>query len=282
MADGDEFDMGANDSPTKKSKTKLKLEGIIPIIIIIAVILLIVLKTNVLSGGAGLFSTSGASVLVVGAPAPDFVRVLNNADNRDVIKNLRFVTMDSIQHNPKERIKNYDIIILDQSLSADKSILRTVGEAFKSYVQSGGSLVIVMNSGIERPGDSSIIGWRATFGDIVPVTCDPTLYSVPSCKNTLRINGIIYANRFDSKQGAHRIMYGIEKVPALEAAGLLQTETYAVSPDGTEIAYLMDARTGITYPAIVEKPMLLGKVLYFNYNPGLSEAIFVNAIKYLK
>jgi hypothetical protein len=96
------------------------------------------------------------------------------------------------------------------------------------------------------------------------------------------VSGVIYSNRSDSKQGGYSIMYGIEKVPALEAAGLLQTETFAVGIEGNEIAYLVDARSGMTYPAIVEKPMLLGKVLYFNYNPGLSEAIFINAIKYLK
>jgi len=276
--DAEEF----TEKKKSSSNLKLKLETIIPIIVIIGVILLIVFKTNVLSGGIPLFEGKGAAVLIIGSPSPEFTRVLNDAENKDIIRSLRYVTIDSIQHNPSETLKNYDIVILDQSLSADKSITRTVGEAIKNYVQSGGKFIVVLNSGIERPGDSSVIGWTATFGDIIPVKCDPTLYSVPSCKNTLRMNGIIYSVRSDSKSAGYRIMYGIERVPALEAAGLLQTETYDVTPTGTEIAYFQDARSGKTVTAIVEKPLLLGKVIYFNYNPGLSEAIFVNTIKYLK
>ncbi len=276
--DAEEF----SEKKKSSSSLKLKLETIIPIIVIIGVILLIVFKTNVLSGGIPLFEGKGAAVLVIGSPSPEFTRVLNDAENKDIIRSLRHVTVDSIQHNPSETLKNYDIVILDQSLSADKSITRTVGEAIKNYVQSGGKFIVVLNSGIERPGDSSVIGWTATFGDIIPVKCDPTLYSVPSCKNTLRMNGIIYSVRSDSKSAGYKIMYGIERVPALEAAGLLQTETYDVTATGTEIAYFQDARSGKTVTAIVEKPLLLGKVIYFNYNPGLSEAIFVNTIKYLK
>ncbi|MFA6649862.1 MAG: hypothetical protein WCY27_02275 [archaeon] len=280
MAEDDSFDM--TDEPVKKSGSKLKLEGIIPIIIIVAVILLIVFKTNLISSSEGIFKSSRTSILVLGSPSPEFIRVLNDAGNRDLIKQLRFRTIDSVQHNPKESFKAFDIIILDQTLSADKSITRTVGEAIKGFVQAGGKLIVVLNSGIERTGDPSVIGWKATFGDIIPVTCDPLIYSIPSCKQKLMVSGVIYSNRSDSKQGGYRIMYGIEKVPALESAGLLQTETFAVGIEGNEIAYLVDARSGMTYPAIVEKPMLLGKVLYFNYNPGLSEAIFINAIKYLK
>ena len=282
---GEEESFDAEEFSEKRkssSNLKLKLETIIPIIVIIGVILLIVFKTNVLSGGIPLFEGKGAAVLVIGSPSPEFTRVLNDAENKDVIRSLRTVTIDSIQHNPKDMIKNYDIIILDQSLSSDKSITRTVGEAIKSYVQSGGKFILVLNSGIERPGDASVIGWTATFGDIIPVKCDPTLYSVPSCKNQLNMNGIIYATRSDSKNAGYKIMYGIDRVPALEAAGLIQTVTFDVSPTGTEIAYLQDARSGKVVPAIVEQPLLLGKVIYFNYNPGLSEAIFVNTIKYLK
>jgi len=270
---GDEFSSG------KKSagKLSLKLEGIIPIIIIVIVVLLIVFKTNLIASGASLFKTGGVSVLVVGSPYPDFKSVLTDQEAKDIIKEVRFVTVESIQHNPKERIKGYDVIILDQSLSSDKSITRTLGEAIADYVKTGGRLIVVLNSGIERPGDPSVVGWKATFGNIVPVSCDPTLYSSPSCKNTLHISGILYAIKED-----HPIMQGIEKVPALESAGLLQTETYDVGVTGTEIAYLEDARSKKTYPAIVEAPLLLGKVIYFNYDPALSKAIFYNTMKYLR
>jgi hypothetical protein len=280
----DDFDMGGEEmAPARKSSSsKLRLEGIIPIVIIIIVVLLIAFKTNIFSGSTDLFKGKGSSVLIIGSPSPNLQMVLNNAENKDVIKEKRHVTMDALLYNPTERIKGYDIIILDQTLSADKSITRTAADAIVSFVKAGGSLIIVLNSGIERPGDASVIGWKASFGDVVPVSCSPTLYSIPSCKQQLRINAILHANRYNSKQGAYKIMYGIEKVPAIESAGLLSTETYPVTIEGTEIAYLVDARTGTYYPGIVEKPMLLGKVIYFNYDPGLSEAVFINTLQYLK
>jgi len=279
----DEFDLNEDMGSSKKSGTsKLRLEGIIPIVIIVIVILLIAFKTNIFTGSSNLFGGNGSSVLIIGSPSPNLQMVINNAENKDIIKEKRQITMDALLYNPTERIKGYDIIILDQTLSADKSITRTAGEAITAFVKSGGSLVVVLNSGIERPGDASVIGWKPTFGDIIPVSCDPTLYNVPSCKQQLRVNGIIYANRYNSKQGAYKIMYGIEKVPALEAAGLISTETYPITVEGTELAYLVDSRSGTYYPAIVEKPLLLGKVIYFNYDPGLSEAIFINTLKYLK
>jgi hypothetical protein len=280
----DEFDLNEDvGAPSKRSRTsKLRLEGIIPIVIIIIVILLIAFKTNIFSGSSDLFKGKGASVLIIGSPSPNLQMVLNNAENKDIIKEKRHVTMDALLYNPTERIKGYDIIILDQTLSADKSITRTAGDAITSFVKSGGSLIVVLNSGIERPGDPSIIGWKATFGDIIPVSCSPTLYNIPSCKKQLRVNGILHANRYNSKQSGYRIMYGIERVPAIDSAGLISTETYPITVDGTEIAYLVDSRTGTYYSAIVEKPMILGKVIYFNYDPGLSEAIFINTLKYLK
>jgi len=281
---GEEETFDSEEFAPKKSSSgfKFKLETIIPIIVIIGVILLIVFKTNVLSGGIPLFEGSGVSILVIGSPSPETVSVLNDAENKDVIKQWRLQNVEAIEYNPKERIKPYDIIILDQSMSSDKSISRTIGEALDAFVKSGGKLIVVLNSGIERTGSSDVIGWTATIGDIIPVTCDYGIYKVPTCKNTIRVDGFILANRSNSKQSGYKITYGIERVPALETAGLIQTETYKVGVVGNEIAYLVDARTGATYPAIIEKPLLLGKVIYFNYNPGKTKTLLINTIKYLK
>lgn len=277
----DDFDISESPVASSGGRFKIKLETLIPILIIVAVVLFLVFKTNIFSEGTGVFGANKASILVIGSPSPELTAVLKDFENKDLIKESRQLAASDLVHNPKDRIKNYDIVILDQSMSLDKSLSRTTGEAITSFVKSGGSLIVVLNSGIERTGDASVIGWKATFDDIVPVTCDASVFSVPSCKQTLRVNGTIYANRYDSKQGGYKIMYGIEKVPAMEAYGLISTEAYPVHAEGTEIAYMVDARTNMTYTAIVEEPLLLGKVIYFNFNPGLSEAILINTIKYL-
>jgi hypothetical protein len=276
---GDDFgsDFSGDDFKASAGGSKIKWENIIPIAVIVIVLALILFKTNVFSGGLPFTSTgTGSNILVIGSPSVEFKNVLYDPENKDLIKQVRFVNIESIERNPKEAIKGYNIIILDQSLQTDKSITRRVGDALKSYVNSGGKLIVVLNSGIERPGDISVLGWQANLGNIVPVSCDKIIFGTPSCKKEYFVQGIIY-RAFD-----HPIMDGIERAPALDSSGLYNTSTFDVSVLGREIAYLEDARTGQTFPAIVEKSMIMGKVIYFNYNPGLSKAIFVNTLKYLR
>lgn len=278
-----EFD-DLDDMPSKGKRTsfggsKIKWETVLPIVVVIVVVLLIVFQTNIFATGLGLFTGSKSmTLLVIGSPTQEFRSVLGDAENRDLIQHIRFSDAQTLEHNPYERIKDFDIIILDQSLQTDKSISRSLGEAITRYVRNGGKLIVVGNSGIERPGDISVLGWKATFGDIVPVGCEPIQRGIPSCQRGFQIQATIHAARED-----HPIMYGILRVPALESAGYLYTETFNVPIYGTEIAYVKDEVTGNVYTGIVEKQTMFGgKVLYFNYNPGLSNAIFVNTLQYLR
>jgi hypothetical protein len=276
---GDEFDSDLDETPTKRSAkgSSIKWETILPIIVIILVVLLVLLKTNLISGGIDFITGAGKSrILVIGSPSIEFKHILNDAENRDLIEQVRYVSEGSLSHNPSEIIEGYDIVVLDQSNQPDKSLTRPLGEAIASYVGSGGNLILVLNSGIERPNDLSVLGWKATFGNIIPVSCDNVSFNLPSCKDSKFIQGTLYAVKTD-----HPIMYGINRVPALETSGLINTQTYPVAIKGTELAYLEDVR-GNTYTGIVEKNLNFGgKVIYFNFNPGVSNEIIVNTIKYL-
>ncbi len=280
MGDFDDLDdMPKSGSRTSFGGSKIKWETLLPILVVVLVVLLIVFRTNIFATGLGLF-TGGQSMtlLVIGSPAQEFRGVLSDAENRDLIQHVRYSDARTLEHNPYERIKGFDMIILDQTLQTDKTISRSLGEAITRYVRNGGKLIVVGNSGIERPGDISVLGWKGTFGsDIVPVGCEPGSRGVPSCKAPLQRQITIHAARED-----HPIMYGILRVPALESAGYLNTETFDVPFYGTEIAYIKDAQ-GNVYTGIVEKQTMFGgKVLYFNFNPGLSNAIFVNTLQYMK
>ena len=90
--------------------------------------------------------------------------------------------------------------------------------------------------------------------------------------------GIIWREDFK-----HPVLEGIERVPAETNFPPLLLETFDVGiANGKEIAYIEDVRTGVNFPAIVEKTVLGGgKVMYFNYNPGFTPGILTNAIKYL-
>ena len=280
MGEFDDLDeMPMKEGRMSRGGSKIKWETILPIIVVVLVILLILFRTNIFATGLELFGgKKSMTLLVIGSPMPEFRTVLTDAENRDLIQYIRYSDSESLQHNPYERIKSFDIIILDQSNQSDKTISRSLGEAITKYVRNGGKLIVVGNSGIERPGDVSVMGWKATFGDIVPVGCEPTTLGVPSCKKGFQIQATINAAKED-----HPIMYGILRVPALETQGYLSTETFDVSIYGTELAYLKDAGSGRTYTGIVEKTTMFGgKVIYFNFNPGLSNAIFVNTLQYLK
>ena len=272
---GSDFDVGGSDRKLGGG-AKIKWETLLPVVIIIVVILLIVFRTNILASGFDFLNTGqGAKILVLGAPSTEFRNILMDQENKDLIKEARFMTLDAIDHNPTERIKGYDIIILDQSKQSDKTINRRTADAITAYVKKGGKLVIVLNSGIKRPEDVSVLGWQASFGNIVPVRCD-MVGSVPSCLSQRDLIGTLYTVKED-----HPIVKGITQVPAVDTSGPIRTETFEVSADGTEIAFLEDSRTKKTYTGIVEKPLLMGKVVYFNFNPAISKQIVINTIKYL-
>ncbi len=276
---GDDFGADFDARTEKKSfgNAGFKWETILPVIIIIVVILLIVFKTNILASGSALFGTTqGARILVLGAPSQEFRSILNDQENKDLIKQTAYMTLEAIEHNPAERIKGYDLIILDQSLQTDKSISRRSADAITNYVKRGGKLIVVLNSGVKRPGDKSVLGWTANFGNIVPVRCDK-VGSVPSCLGPRDLQGKLFVVMED-----HPIMRGITQVPAVETSGPIRTTTFDVAVDGKEIAFLEDNITKKTYTGIVEKPLLMGKVIYFNFNPAISKAIVINTIKYLK
>lgn len=276
---GSDFDANVGGDSGRKlfGGVSVKWENILPIAVIIIVLLLVVFKTNILSGGASfLGSSSGVKILVLGAPSNDFRAILSDQENKDLIKEVRFMTLDSIEHNPVERLKGYNIIVLDQSTQSDKTISRRTADAITSFVKKGGKLIIVLNSGIQRPDDVSVLGWQANFGDIVPVRCD-IVGSRPSCLQPIEMQGTLYAVTEE-----HPIMNGILQVPAVETSGPIRTRTFDVQVVGKEIAYLEDPRVKKPYVGIAEQSLLMGKVIYFNFNPAISPAIVVNTIKYLK
>jgi hypothetical protein len=71
-------------------------------------------------------------------------------------------------------------------------------------------------------------------------------------------------------------------VPAIPTLPKLSLTTFNVTPNGYEIAYIQSTATPESYPGIIEKKLLLGKSLYFNYNPGIVPSILQNVLVYLR
>ncbi len=217
------------------------------------------------------------NMLIIGSTSQEVINVL---DNNDDLLDYRIKTAESLDRNPGEQLKEYDVVMLDQSEQVSKEISRQLGEALADYVNGGGNLIVVKNSGIRRPGANDILGWEASMEDLVPVRCDLQLDNRPVCDEASKIT---VRGRILRKDESHPIMEGIEQAPA-GPYSVLHLSTFDVGQGDNykEIAYMEDSATAKTYPAIVERTSLLGKSIYFNYNPGKTRGILENTLEYLR
>ena len=278
-------DAGGEPAPAggMKSKVTRNLEALIPLILIVIIAAFLGHKFGLWTipflGGA-----EQVQVLVIGQPSVDLLADLDN--QRDLVY-YRVKDAADLDAAPQEQLAQYDIVLLDQHLGMtpyEKSVSRTLGEAIENYVRTGGKLITVMDSGIYRSGGiygtgvaSDVIGWKATFGDIIPVECDLGPNDVPTCKQPIATIGKIYRLDFDSK-----IMEGIEVAPADPRYGPLSILTFDVKPTGQQVAYIKHIATASNYPAIVEQKLLIGKSIYFNYDPAMTPGIWQNTLEYLR
>lgn len=287
MAYGDE-DLSSPAETGVKGKLKYNLEGLIPLILIIIIAFFLAARIGVISSSTPIvgpivdflpgISDEPASLLVIGTPSTYTMNAVNNSKN--LVNPVVIKSAESLEHSPEAYLANFDIVLLDQSQESGKYISKPLGDAIQKYVQSGGKFIIVGNSGIRRPGAPDVLGWKATFGEVVPVECSfQGITNTPSCVESavVPVNGKIFPGATGFK---HEIMQGFtEGVPAGQP---ITFQVYNVTTTGNEIAYIQDYRTNAFYPAIVEAKTLVGKSIYFNYDPGLTPGILQETFEYLK
>jgi hypothetical protein len=223
-------------------------------------------------------------LLIIGQPSVD---LFIDLDNQKDLVYYQEKDPASMEVAPKERLAQYDIVLLDQHMGAtpyEKSVSRVLGEALENYVKTGGKLIVVMDSGIYRSGGiygtsvaSDVIGWKATFGDTIPVECDLGRNNVPTCTQPIVVTGKVYREDLD-----HKIMEGIEVAPASPSYGPLTMVTFNVKPTDNQVAFIKNIATPSYYPAIVEKRLIIGKSIYFNYDPAMTPGIWQNTLEYLR
>lgn len=280
-AGGGDFEQGG-----LKGKLGYHLEGLIPIILIIVIAFFIAAKFGVLTSTTPVIgplvslvpgSEKPASIIIIGTPSKYTMEVLNS--NRELVYPITTRSAEAVSRNAKQQLAQYDIVLLDQSQQANKEVSRALGEALQNYVSSGGKLITVLDSGIRQPNEFGALGWKTSFGDIIPVECRlESITNQPGCTNKSTVMGRIFPGAFGFK---HRIMRGVEQYP-MEEQKLLKETVLDVTVSGNEIAYLEDARTKKQYPAIVEAPTIVGKSIYFNYDPGTTPALLTATLDYLK
>ncbi len=266
-----------------QSKFGTHLEGLIPLILILIIAFFLAVRFDVIDPSTPILGTvvdvfqSGSNptkMLIVGATSREVIDILN--DNRDIV-DYDLKTTQSLERNPREILANYEILMLDQSEEANKEVSKKLGEAIEKFVKSGGKFILVKDSGIRRPDTFDVIGWKNTFGDIVPVECDRIINDQPTCTNRFTVNGRLLRQDED-----HPIMEGIEIAPA-DPLRTYTFQVFDVGVNGKEIAFIegssLDRKE---FVGIVEKNLVIGKSIYFNYNPGKTRGVFESTLDYLR
>src|SRR3989338_6937648 len=268
--------------PPVKSRFAANIEGLIPLILILLIAFVAAVWTGIITSNTPVIgpvvdlirgTEQPVSLLIIGQPSTDLSLILDQ--DKDLVS-YRVKDVRDLERSPEEQLAQYDIVMLDQHLQANKEVSRQLGEAIQEYVRRGGKFITVLDSGIRRKDAADVLGWEASFGNIVPVTCEKQAGGEPSCLDRRTVRGKIYRQDVD-----HRIMKGIEEVPADPSLGLIMLEVLNVPATGNEIAYSQDMRTPQYYTAIVEEHLIIGKSIYFNYDPGRTRGIFEATIRYL-
>ncbi len=256
-----------------RGKMSRNLEGLIPLILILIIVAFLGHRFGFWEI-PGLGGGEPTNVLFVGSASPAMEKSFS--DNKDIVR-VHYRSINQLKVSPEEQLAQFPIIILDQHLEGSKEIPAKVAEAIKKKVQFGGKLIVVMDSGIRVPGASDVLGWQATFGDVVPVRCDNTDNPLmDGCTDRRAVAGRIV--RVDYK---HQIMEGIDIAPA-EGIAPYYLETFPVTPVGNEIAQIENVNGLDIYPGIVEKNLIVGKSIYFNYDPAITPTIWRKTLLYLK
>lgn len=263
---------------------KFNLEGLIPLILLVIIGVASLNYFGVVDVPYLPKGSARVQVLFIGEPSLGERVVL---DNLSYFLTYRTRGADSFGNASSEELNQYDLVMLDQSNSADKSVTVALGDAIQKYVAKGGKLIVVMNSGIYQSVGfqgytaADVVGWKATFGSIIPAECVPGYDGVPSCAEGREesVVGRIYQQDFE-----HPIMQGIEVAPPMgEAPKAMRTLAIQADEGAKTIAYIKAENTPKSYPAILEKKHFpMGSVIYFNYDPGMTPGILKNTIYYLK
>ena len=253
-------------------------------VLLVAAVLVVAVLVFVSGAWKPLFEVQGnqTQMLIIGQPSPGLEIVL------DQDQSLVYYTMrdaSQLDISPAQQLEQYDVVLLDQHLGAmpyDHSVSRQLGEELQNFVRTGGKLVVVMDSGIYRSGPegtvaSDIASWKANFDDLMPVECDRLPSEIGSCEVPL-----FFAGRIRRSDLSHDLMTGIESAPSSPALPPYSVKAFDVRPIGDVVAIIEDDASEKSFPGIVEKKKLLGKVIYFNYDPALSPGIWQNTLEYLR
>ncbi len=285
----------------QKKKQFKYLEGLLPLILLLVLGFFLALKMGFLGDVAAYLGMTKPVTVLILTDQPDApeIKATVNVLTSDLARYLniqpqplKFKGTDTIYAST---LSEYDVVMLYQV--DDKTLNVQTREELAKYVERGGKLIIVKDSGTYLPGaqlgmsGTTFVGWYkiGASGDpaksYVPVTC-----GVTSCEHAENVAGRIVSYRPE-----HPIMDGIRRIPPEEDAYLnfpdIVTNVHLAQSGGTIVALIEEVAaqqnatpmSESTYPAIVVRELLPpgGTVVYFNYDPYITPVLLVNTIDWL-
>ncbi len=304
MFEGNQDDVGAMPdlgAPEKKNffqKIFSKGETAIPIILVVVLLIVLVFAfgntdySNIPLIGGAIKSIAGEkmySVLVVGQP--DAIAMSSIYGNNDFTKKYRFVFKSendgSLERYPENTLNQYDFIIIDQTESTTsegqkRTLPYQFTKAITNYVKGGKSVMFVGNSGHLATNYDDAYGWKATYGNIVPMDCSASYNLTAPCEeySKITITGVL-ENTHQSN-----VLDGIEQFPTVAQKEMgvpgisFSLFNVNLTNNSKEWMSIKDIRTNMSYPGIlVSNSMLGGKVVYLSFQdygriPDIMQRLF--------
>jgi hypothetical protein len=239
------------------------IEGILPLVLLIVIAFFVLQFLGVLPCIIPIGCGGDANVLVIGVPSQDVVNTLSGKEAQ--MKGIKYPINFDPDYITVDMLRNYQVVILQ----GDPYFDMNTREAVNQYVQGGGKIIVVGDSGSKHPQYPNVAGWAWPAGQGIPVPA--TLIG-----EWAGWSDVAYGSDLRMADINHPIVRGLKltgsqlKVPS---------QIFKVTPKGTVIVAI-DTTEG-TVPAVVEGGSGLGTVMYFAYDPGQTPSILLTTVAYL-
>jgi hypothetical protein len=272
-------------------------EGLIPILILIALAVVLLGKTTTFfCGTPGLTDifcgqqTIRIAVIgdfnseTVGEPtnlaAPKLQSLLDSYLGSTYNMNYQTFDTNLLIYAKEALIKNYDMVIL----VGDRAFTRPVKDAIGYYVANGGKLIVLGDAAVRDPDDPLYIGWGGGMFDSFPVQLNPN-----DRQRTIDNPIIIQDPILNLLDIDHQIVQGYGVRSDLTEVACNEIPVLDVQPtQGGSVIAILSQGTGApsegvkNVPGIVESASLFGgRIIYFAYDPGCTPNLWISTVGYL-
>ena len=245
------------------------LESVVPLVLILIVGFLVALNLGFLDRVPlieGITGEKVSNVLLVGTPSSETRSVLTSEDAK--ASKINVAGPIDPENVFKQNLANYNIVLIQ----GNPFMPRHVRETLKEFVQKGGKLIIVQNAATQVKGSTEASDWSYVFGETVPVKCSLSPTDKPgACTTIISVQG-----QFFPLDQEHAIVKGIS---ATETRGW---QILNVTSTGRDIAFIRGTDNKFYNAITVQTNLVGGKVVYFNYDPGLLRGVLLNTVDWLK